>query len=47
MKDNISRFLEINSQGILQLILQYNEEVTIDEVTGINQIQELLFFEVE
>lgn len=44
----ISRLLEVNSQGVLQQILLWDaDEVHIDEVTGINQIQDLLFFEVE
>lgn len=44
---DLSRYLEINHLGVLQMIIQWDgDEVHIDEVSGINQIQDLLFFEV-
>jgi hypothetical protein len=47
MNQQLSRILEVGIDGKLYLTIDWSDdEYHIDQVTGINQIQELLFFEV-
>lgn len=46
MNQELSKRLEIDSSGSLLLVMEWDEEIYWNKITGINQIQELLFFEV-